>query len=117
MNKYLILSLVPAVLFAAENNEETPSSVSALSESKGKKVMMVDPKARALDYKEAFDLLRKEKPANKIVFLLSDGSTISNIIDIKIMGNGSLLLFRHETPQGIKFQSIGIEEIVSLKHL
>jgi hypothetical protein len=118
MKKALFLFLVPVLLSAAENDEEPlASSLSVSTHSQTKSTMAIDPKARALDFKQAFDLLRKEKTANKVVFLLVDGSTISNIIDIKIMGNGSLLLFRHETPQGIRFQTVAIEEISALKHL
>lgn len=79
--------------------------------------MMIDPKARALDYIQAFEMLRKEKTSSKVFFETVNGSTISNIIDILPMGNGTLLYIKYNTQQGIKFQVISVEEIKQLGYL
>jgi hypothetical protein len=78
--------------------------------------MSIDPKARAQDYLQAFDVLRKDKTPNKIVFELTDGTSLTNVIDMTLMGNGNLILFRINTPQGIKTQVVGVEQIKSLSH-
>lgn len=77
----------------------------------------VEPKSRALDYIQAFNYLRQEKTAGKVAFLLKDGSTINNIIDIHLMDQGSLLILRYNSGQGIKFRVLGLEEIQRLEHL
>jgi len=95
---------------------DTPFVQGTPDTGSSKATLALDTKSRALDYQQAFELLRKEKPANKVYFQLSDGSKISQIIDMKIMGHGSLILFRFESPQGIKFQTVQVEDIVALKN-
>ena len=117
-NIFFLLLLGPAYLTAESGAQGTVSAQTPTTSvgAQEKKTMLIDPKSRALDYQQAFELLRKEKTANKVIFLLTDGSSISNIIDMKIMNNGSILLFRFETPQGIKYQAVEIEGIVALMH-
>jgi len=84
--------------------------------SNSKSVMIVDPKARAADYEAAFNLLKQEKSTAKVVFELADGEKISNVIDMKMMPNNTLVVFRYSTPQGIRFQAVEIEDIVGIMH-
>ncbi len=77
----------------------------------------IDAKTRADDYLQAFDMLRKEKSAAKVQFVLKDGSTITNILDIQLMQQGSLMVFRFNSPQGILLRVVGLEEISRLEHL
>jgi len=77
----------------------------------------IEPKARAQDYLQAFSFLRQEKTAGKVAFLLKDGSSISNIIDIHLMDQGSLLISRYNSAQGIKFRVVCLEEILRVEHL
>ncbi len=78
--------------------------------------MQIEPHARALDYQQAFEQLRKEKTSGKVYFQLTNGNTISNIIDMTLMPNSTLILFRFNSTQGIKFQTVKIEEISSLNY-
>jgi hypothetical protein len=86
----------------------------AETQSSSKHLMIIDPKLRAMDYQQAFELLRKEKTSGKVAFELANGKAISNIIDLTLMGNGTMILFRYNTPQGIQFQIVNLEDIVSL---
>jgi hypothetical protein len=99
------LPLVPA----AEEASTLPSNIHA--------VMSLDPKARALDFKEAFETLRKEKTSNKVIFRLSDGTTLANVIEMSVLGNGTLVLFKINSMQGIKLQVVEIEKIAAISHL
>jgi hypothetical protein len=105
--KYLALTLAPLALFAEEeaSSPKQPSSQYA-----------IDGKSRAHDYLQAFDLLKKEKTANKVQFVLKDNSLITNIIDIQLMEQGSLMVFRFNTTQGIRYRVVPLEEIVRLEH-
>lgn len=76
--------------------------------------MMVTPAARAADFQQAFDLLKKEKSSGKVYFELSDGTTIGNVIDMAPMSNSTVILFRYNSSQGIQFQVVKIEDIVNL---
>ncbi len=79
--------------------------------------MVIDLKMRAQDFKEAFETLRKEKTAGKVFFQLMNGSTISNIIDMTLMANSTLILFRFNSTQGIRFQLVKVEEIASISYI
>ncbi len=78
--------------------------------------MIINPKLRAADYQKAYELLRREKSTSKVYFQLADGSRVSNVIDMKLMPNDTLVVFRYSTPQGIRFQVVEIENIVSVMH-
>lgn len=79
--------------------------------------MVIDPKMRAQDYEQAFETLRKEKTTAKVFFQLQNGSTISNIIDMTLMANATLILFRFNSTQGIRFQLVKVEEIAAISYL
>jgi len=79
-------------------------------------VMLIDPKQRAEDYQKAFDLLRTEKSTSKVFFDLAGGEKISNVIEMKMMPNSTLVLFRFNTPEGIRFQIVEIENILGIYH-
>ncbi len=78
--------------------------------------MIIPPAGRAVDFQQAYDFLRKEKSTGKVYFELSDGSTISNIIEMLVMPNSTLIIFRYNSNQGINFQVVKIEEIVNLRY-
>lgn len=76
--------------------------------------MMISASARAADLQQAFDMLRKEKTAGKIYFQLADGTTIFNVIDFTPMSNSTLFLFRFNSSQGIRFQLVKVEDILTI---
>jgi hypothetical protein len=79
--------------------------------------MSIPMKERALDLQAAFDALKREKTAGKVYFQLSDNTSISNVIDMTLLPNNSLILFRYNTnTQGIKLQVVKIEDIVGLSY-
>ncbi len=78
--------------------------------------MLISPQERASDYQKAFEQLKKEKTTAKVYFQLSDGSTISNIIDMNLLPSSTLILFRYNSSQGVKYQVVKIEEITNLSY-
>lgn len=110
MMKFFGLILLASLTLNAA--EDTSASASEAMKS----YMSIEPKARALDYSQAFDMLRKEKATGRVFFKTKNGDIISNIIDLTLMNNGTLIFFRYNTSQGIKHQVVNIEEIVSLSH-
>jgi hypothetical protein len=88
--------------------------VSSMSDSKS--FMMIDPKVRANDYVQAFDLLRRDKPTLKIVLRTSSGMTYFNVTDLSITHGGTLFLVKFLSNQGSKTQILPVEEIVELAY-
>ncbi|MBS0604696.1 MAG: hypothetical protein JSS60_06640 [Verrucomicrobia bacterium] len=78
--------------------------------------MMISPTARALDFQSAFETMRKEKTTGKVYFQLADGSTISNVIDMTLLPNSTLFLFRFNSSQGIRFQVVKVEDILNISY-
>lgn len=76
--------------------------------------MRISPAQRAQDYQQAFEQLRKEKTAGKVYFQLADGTTISNVIDMNLMTNGTLVMFRFNSSQGVRFQIVKVEDILNI---
>ncbi len=107
--RYLAAALLlsGAMLFAEE-----PKSIPMTGEASS--YLMIDPKSRALDLKEAFELFRKEKTATKVVIQLANQTSISNILDFNVMQNGTIIVVRYNSVQGIKFMMVNVEDIVAI---
>ncbi|MBS3905239.1 MAG: hypothetical protein KGZ39_07930 [Simkania sp.] len=113
LSRYLCLPVTFVFVVSslhAEDSSPTAQSPQALTQ------YSIAAKARAQDYLQAFDILRKEKTSGKVQFLLKDGSTVTNIIDIHLMEQGSLLVFRFNSAQGIRFRIVALEDILQLEH-
>ena len=78
--------------------------------------MLVTPVSRALDFQQAFEMLRKEKTTGKVFFKLADGSMLSNIIDMTILSNSTLILFHFSSSEGIRSQVVKVEDIQSISY-
>jgi len=74
-------------------------------------VMIINPETRAKDLQESFDYLKKMSPASKLAVKLVNGTTISEILDMKLMTGGTMIIFRTNSIQGQKFQVVKIEDI------
>ena len=100
MWKYTIALLIAttsahAAVQTVSPKDATPSMAPpAVEGASVQNYMMISPSARALDYQTAFEQLRKEKTAGKVYFQLVDGTSIANIIDMSIMPNSTLIVFR-----------------------
>lgn len=112
---FLSLFLLQAEPTAKAPTQMEKKAVAQMAENT-KSVMLIDPKSRADDYKAAFNVLKQEKSTSKVVFDLADGQKISNVIDMTMMPNNTIVIFRYSTPKGIKFQAVEIENIVGIMH-
>lgn len=115
---HFVLGLIGAISVgtSAPSEQQPEKTIIEHHSAQSSRSIFIDPKARALDFQQAFDLLRKEKTANKVQFILDNGKTISNIIDMVILSNGSLILFKFSSQQGIKYQVVPVESIESISH-
>ena len=74
-------------------------------------VMIINPETRAKDIQESFDYLRRMSPASKLAVKLINGTMISEILDMKLMTGGTMIIFRTNSVQGQKFEVVKIEDI------
>lgn len=116
----LLLAAAPtgtkkAELLQLEKMQKIQASSTAPQETRS--MMIIEPKERANDYLKAFDMLKQEKSSAKVYFEIAGGMKITNVIDMKLMPNNTLILFRYSTPGGIKFQVVEVEDILGIHHL
>ena len=97
--------------------DDNPSDSTVFSPNAKHHSMAIDPKLRACDYKEVFECLRKEKAPNQVYIKLSDGSMLTNIIDMSATTNSTVFLLKYNTPQGIKIKAIELERIHGIGYL
>lgn len=95
--------------------EAPPAAVAATTTTTNKSVMIIDPKARANDFVQAFDLLRKDKPTLKIGVRTSSGM-VMNVTDITAAPGGTLLWIRVLSNQGTKIQVVPVEEMMEINY-
>jgi len=111
--KILFLLIVANALVAQEAAKPAPA-ISAMT-SGNKSIIVIDPKARANDYVQAFDQLRKDKPTMKIMIRTTSGAVI-NITDLTAAPGGTLLLLRILSNQGTRLQVLPVEEIMEITY-
>ena len=107
--KYWILFL-PLFLSA----EETPPAVKTAAPAQNtntKSLFQIDPKARAHDLVEAFQLLKADKPTFKIALRCQNGFIHQNLIEVSASLNGTLLYIKTMSNHGGKLFILGTEEI------
>jgi len=79
--------------------------------------LIIDPTLRALDYQQAYETLRKEKPSNKVCITLVNGTNLTNITEMQKMSSSTLFLIRYNSPQGLKIQVVELEAILGIGYL
>jgi len=82
-----------------------------------KNSLMIDPTLRALDYQQAYETLKKEKPSNKVCITLVNGTSLTNIIEMQKMSSSTLFLIRYNSPQGLRVQAVELEAILGIGYL
>lgn len=112
-----ILFLLAAALAPEEPQQPAEKQLKAgvIAETE-KSVLFIDPKNRATDYVQAFELLRKDKPSVKITLKTSGNIVMPNIGELTASSNGTLLFVKVPSNQGSKYIVIPIEEIVEIAY-
>ena len=111
------LLLVAALLAAqepAKAEKVTPAPAAAIA-MESRSSLIIEPKSRALDYVQAFELLRREKPTLKINIQTSSG-TLANVVELSSADNGTLMLVKIPFTQGTKYQIVPIEDIKEIAY-
>jgi hypothetical protein len=116
MRSLFLASFAAISLHAQDSDDMKKSQMAAISEGNAKSIMMIDPKDRAGDFIKAFDTLRKEIAPTKIYFHIAKGSPITGIMDVSLMDNGTLMIFRVSTPQGPQYKIVPVEDVLDVTH-
>ena len=124
---FSIFTLSTCFILAEEKTTTTPDDTKKEKEKsvlplptdkqQQRSIMIIEPKARAEDFIKSFEMLKKDKPSSRIYYKLFNNQTINNIIDINMLDNGTLILFKIATTQGTKFLIVPTEDIESIGHL
>ena len=105
--------LIPFIL-AAQETPPPPTEPPALLHSTGRSTLVIEAKARADDIVKSYDLLKREKPTLRISAHTYSGVVLSNITEITAMPNGTLLLFRTSSTQGVKNTFVPVDDVIDL---
>ncbi|PIS00768.1 MAG: hypothetical protein COT84_05855 [Chlamydiae bacterium CG10_big_fil_rev_8_21_14_0_10_35_9] len=79
-----------------------------------KDVIVIDPSQRAQDFLEAYEVIKRGKSPQKIQFHLSDGRSLTNVLEMKPMKNGTLILFKISGSMGNQYELVPIENLVNI---
>jgi len=115
----LFLLFLSAISVFAQENEiptKTMPQTAAISGDQ-KDVIVIDPKERSQDFAEAYEIIKKGKSPQSIIFHLSDGRALTNVTEMSAMKNGTLILFKIATNMGVKIELVPIESLLSISQL
>jgi len=116
--RYWIL-MIPFILGAAEEHTKTTSTTASSyvpisSSSRG--VMVINPKQRAEDLLQAYQDLLKDRTSSRIYFRTAHGTMVTGIVEAKSSPNGTMLVFKISTKQGLEYVFVFTEDIVEVGH-
>ena len=115
--KSLPLLLLSTTLIAQDPPPPPPSpTIPAAAMTEGKSILVIEPKSRASDYIQAFDMLRRDKPTLKIAIHISGGAMLENVTEVSTVKNGTLLMIKYASSSGTKYQVVPIEEIAEMSY-
>ncbi|MCY3974760.1 MAG: hypothetical protein OXF02_04355 [Simkaniaceae bacterium] len=101
-----------------EQEEHVATHMQRMHEMRGggNAVMLIHPEIRAKDLAEAFAFLKQMSPSTRPVVMLTNGEAITDIVDIRPMTGGTMVIFRINSVKGQRFQVVNIGEIDMLVH-
>lgn len=108
--KQIFFLAIPFALMGQESSPPPPSNLREINRS----ALVIEAKARAEDILKAYDTLKREKPTLKISARTFSGQILSNIVEISAMPNGTLILFRLSSTQGVKSLFISVDDVLDL---
>lgn len=95
--------------------EEKTAAAKEASSKGSTEMMIISPEGRAKDIKAAIDFLKKNAPTTKPTLKMSNGSTLTGIMDVDVMPGGTVLIFKIASLKGIQYRIENIENIDSVE--
>lgn len=91
-----------------------PEQAASSQKISNPEVMIIDPAIRAQDFKEAFHYLSEYKAGSPLFFELQDKEKLYNVLELSLMKGGTLVIFKMNTTQGLKYRVVKTEDIISI---
>jgi hypothetical protein len=123
MRFLICVFLLSTTFISAQNNEKlnppnnaklkTPKILPIKTNTESSGIFVIEPKNRAEDINKAFKYLQQAKPSSKISIKTPLG-LIPNILGITTIGNGTIIILKTSTLQGIKYEPVFIEDVITL---
>jgi len=118
--KPIFFLLIASALFAQDASKQAapqqmPTIPAAAASTNEKSILMIEPKMRAADFVQAFDLLRKDKPTLQLM-LRTSNNLIMNVTDVTAASSGTLLFVKVLSNQGTRIQVVPIEEMMEITY-
>jgi hypothetical protein len=98
----------------ASNMPSNEGAAAAVAGGSSQEVMLITPLDRANDILQAYNYLKQNSIASSVSVMMKDKSMFSNILDVQIMKNGTLIIFKLSTLQGERYRLVKTEDIDSL---
>ncbi|MEI8300408.1 MAG: hypothetical protein WCG10_02190 [Chlamydiota bacterium] len=90
------------------------TKATATQKATSPEVMIIDPATRAQDFKEAFNYLSLYKAGSPVYFELENNEKLYSVLDLSLMKGGTLVIFKINTTQGIKYRVVKTETIAAI---
>lgn len=100
----------------SQQNQTTTPLFHQQTDSGERSILAIDPKNRALDFVQAYEILKKDKPSLKIA-IRTPHQMLSGIASISMTTNGTLLIVKLLSHQGAELKIVPVEEIVEMTYL
>lgn len=114
--KYPLFFLLTNALIAQDAAKSPATNAPIISmDTHGKSMIVIDSKARANDYVQAFDFLRKDKPTFRIMIRTND-TVYTGVTDVSVAAGGTLLMIKVPSNQGIRTQIVPVEQIMEINY-
>ncbi len=112
--KYITFLLMIQALLAQDPPKTAPEAAAAKADST-KSMMLIDPKARANDFAQAFEFLRKDKPTQKIQIRTSN-TVLQSVSEVSASSGGTFLMIKLLTNQGVRVEFVPIEQVMEIQY-
>ncbi|MBU6382733.1 MAG: hypothetical protein KGQ49_03545 [Verrucomicrobia bacterium] len=109
----IIACLCAACALCAQDMAKPSHDAIASIPNTGKSVILIEPKARAADFAQAFDMLRKDRPTQKIIIRTAAGE-LNNVTDVSASTGGTLLMIKMLSSQGVRITIVPIEQVMEI---
>lgn len=99
-----------------KNSQAEKAAAAKESSSKGStEIMIISPEGRAKDIKAAIEFLKKRSPTSKPTIKMTNGTTLTGIMDVEVMPGGTVLIFQVTSLKGVQYRIENIENIDSIE--
>lgn len=110
MKKFLAIFALTTISLSSQEPTSSNNKKTIFSEN-SHSTITIDVKQRAEDLVKAFHILKIEKPSDKVFCKTTKNKALSNVADISLIGNGTLMLIKTNSTNELKYRIVQTEDI------